>query len=322
MLVIAAAAIMGLVSYGYHLTQDGQVNILRADPREQVYISAGFAAGICFIIFCFIIARMLFVAKASKRSLIKLGIVSAVGLASFATCVVGYGWLRYGDSVEYDKSAVVVAQDATAVAGAKTLQVNTNGAVVNYIVSGSTPKVELRYNTRTITHKPTVRVMRSGEQLQVGAFSEGPAMCMGYCQGLVMVNIYGPSLDKMTVVTGSATYQSAGQKSFAVDAGNQTEVALKGDKIIEELTAVTDAADFATSDANVANVTMTSDAQSRLAFGNIAKLTLSAPTTCSNGTRLEVTASSAQAIVINGTAWQGHAEQTPCLNIAVGSGEL
>ena len=320
-LIVAATAIMGMTSIGYKLVRQPSMGSFTLGTHEQLYIGAVFAAGICFVVFCFIIARMLFTGHTTKRSWITLGIVTAVGLGTFATGVTGYGLLHYTGSQEYDKATVVATQDASAIPGATSLVTNSNNASVRYVVTSGQPKVELQYNTISTQEKPQVHIARNGDVLEVGVFADQSMMCMGYCQELARVTVYGPELRTVSASTGSVAYHSAGQKALALIARERTDISLEGTKAIEELTVTSESANVDMVDANVMNATVTADNQSRVALGNIAKLSLTAPTTCSNGNKLDIVAAAAQSVSINGTEWKGGAQTTPCMNFALGNNE-
>ena len=320
MLFIATCAIMGIVALSYHLTTDSSARL--TSWSEQPYLASMIAAGGVFIAFCIVIARALFRNNYAKRFWITLGILTALGLGLFATGVAGFGAMQYTLQSDYEKSQTTTRLDATAVANSKSLTVDGTNTVVNYIVTNETPRVELRYLAKATPAKPQVRIEKNGDSLTIGAFATKPMMCMGFCQAMVTVDVYGPVLDKVTASTGSISYESAGQKSLIVTAGNETDVALKGEKAIEELTLKAEHASVRTSEANVANVSLTADSQSTVSLGNIGKLTLTAPTTCSQGSRFNLDVAAVQSVVLNGTSWSGHTEQTPCMNLTVGTDEL
>ncbi len=316
-LLVAAAAIMSITAVLYHASVDQQAQFMTLE--EKLTFSPFLLAGITFIVFCIVIARALFVNRYTKRFWITLAVLTVLGLGLFSSGVVGFGVMRNTVETEYKKYETVKMVDASMLRGAKALLSDGENTLVNYTVTNDAPKIEIRYNSKMMTTMPQVKVTRSGDTVSIGAFAERPAACMGFCQALITVDVYGPTLDRLTAGSGSVSYSSLGQKSLSLTAAKNTNVSLQGTKVIETLTASLEAANLTTTDANVATVTLGADNQSNVSLGTIASLDLTIPTTCAQGSRLNLDVATAGTVKINGVPWTSSVATTPCMNVTIGS---
>ena len=148
----------------------------------------------------------------------------------------------------------------------------------------------------------------------VNVSAEKSEMCFGYCPEQTTLTVYGPELHSLTAESGSLVYRTLGQKALNITAKDQSEVLLEGSQVIEDLVAKAESAFVRTSEANVKNVEVTADNQSRVSLGKIGRLNLTAPTTCANSGKLDVSVVAAQTILINGAEWKGESQNTPCMN--------
>ena len=311
MLAISAAvlATVGMIVAGYQiLLYSGVLNLY-----EKISIGAIFFAGICFVVFCLMVLRLIFAGRVTKRSWAKLGIIVAVGLSTFIAGVTGYG-MSFRLFGNYEKSTATTKQDASLVKGVTDLTVNGKNTNLNYVVAPGEPRAELKYNTSLTKGVPRVQITRNGNNLNVNVSAEKSEMCFGYCPEQTTLTVYGPELHSLTAESGSLAYRTLGQKALNITAKDQSEVLLEGSQVIEDLVAKAESAFVRTSEANVKNVELTADNQSRVSLGKIGRLNLTAPTTCANSGKLDVSVVAAQTILINGAEWKGESQNTPCMN--------
>ncbi len=315
LLIVAAVAIMGLVTFGYHVMVDP--NAALTTTQERALFGALLAAGVTFIIFCVTIARALFTNRYTKRFWITLGILSVLGVGFFSTGVLGYGVLHTSILAEAERSNVTTSLDAEKIAGIKGLVVDGDNTLVHYVATTDTPKIEVRYSKMMSKSAPKVEVTRTGDVVSIGAFADKPVMCMGYCQDIVTVMVYGPALTTLTVQSGSARYETNGQDALALTMKKQTDVAFVGTRAIQTLNATVEESSLATTEANVVNAVLHTDSASNIALGNVAVVDATVPETCSSGNRLDIAIGNAKTVKINGVVVTESAKQTACMNLAV-----
>lgn len=317
-LVTAAIVMMGIGAALFYLMTGGKLVAL--SYGERVIAGLFGLAASAFVVFCFVVARSLFINRYSNRFWIILGILSVIGLGSFATGSFGAHNINTATQAEQQRSTVTTQVDAAKLEGVKELVIESNLNSVRYVVTASAPKIELTYNHHTLVDKPLVTLERTNDTVTfIAKAKTSDRAGIRYAQPS-LVTIYGPALTQVRNQLGNLTYETMGQDELTIHGSRQASTELVGTKPIQHLSATIEGASLRFEDANVVNVILVADSGSSVQIGNVANVEATVPESCPTDRQFDLRINHATSVMINGTKLTERERQTPCMNVMVHDG--
>lgn len=325
---LAALAITGGATFAI-LMQRG--NIFTADGGANFFIAAFILAiisGLLLSALFILLAYASFTQKASRRVIISVCIVIALGVASFGTAVglVQYGTLRHAAVVRANTHDAVIHLPSGSQM-MKSLVVATTNIKVRYIVvdGGPTASLSTYAQNGTVDANKVNTTLENGIlTLQADKSLEQTCTSMWCRDTQPIITIYGPALDSITADQKSLfDYAATNQPKLAISAQQLSDVTISAGMIAELDVAVLKDASIDATNATVSTAKIDIRSAANLTMGTIENLGLTSQEACPEGNKsiLDIEQVSSRQMLINGGMVQASSTNLACTDIVINNAE-
>lgn len=283
-------------------------------------------AGVLFVLFCCLIAYMLFVGKATKRLVVSLGVITALGIISFGA---GATLMSFGIRAEETKSQAEMIKnakrstiDASQVKKAKRIELKSELPItVNYNVDPAHTEATIWYNTSITKSDPKVALTTTPDGTLSINVPIADSQCLPdvtRCRMQTVVTIVGPELESMYAQGSNLVHYIVNkQEKLSVSTRADGRIELQTVGTIKQLTAtLSNESRIDTLQAGIEYIDLTiEDALSNADIATVDTLAITVPTACATnhgGGTIHVTR--AREITVNGKAYDTKFDY-PCTTI-------
>lgn len=233
---ITAAAIAAMVTVAatIAIVFAGRVQFANEGVAENFLVAATILAiisGLLLTTLFIVTAYASFAQKMTRRIIVSICVIVAVGLATFGTAIglVQYGSLQQRQLIQASthENAISLPED---VKNTTSLEVSGTGARVHYIATTDLPSATARtiQIDGTQTAQPTISVENSILKVNIPTF-DNDICSTWWCENLQVVTIYGPALAHVTASEGAGVeYEMSEQNNVTVIAEKDATIELVG----------------------------------------------------------------------------------------------
>lgn len=313
---------------GVAMPLSGRFELLQVVGHSPALLTAfilALASGLLLIAMFTLGAYASFTQKLSKRVMVTIAIIVVLGLASFGTAV---GLLRYGTLELHNAVQANTKTKALSVpselASVNSLDAETNGVTVQYIVTNGTPyaTVQALYTNKSAAPKVTMTVSNKTLHVKAERVADDCSDMWG-CINDPIVTIYGPALAQ---VEGQKTgrgdedisYQANKQADLTVKADAESSISLTGQVDTLKATLLR-GSQLDASSASVMEASLATTNASDVELGAVNELTLNTREACASEDRTAVDVDDVASghITFNGQQLPVQSHETTCTDITV-----
>jgi len=270
-------------------------------------VSIGLMAlgGVMLTVLCTLLAKMVFLRKATKNAIMASIIVALLGAASFGsgaaiTALRVHDFQQVLSTSDVTKPLDVKGQFD----GIKAIDVRSRGINLHYTVSDTSQKGSYAYNS-FLVKKPSVSLTKLGDTLVVqDSFDQSEWCSRAFVScNMLSVDVYlsGPTLEHLTTNGFNTSYAAIQQDNLVVEQKEATDFTLTSVGMIKILQLTTEDGNLTANDAIIGTVNVTGS-RGRINLATVSALNITTNiTSCStpfviNGTNLG-------AVKVNGQDW-------------------
>ncbi|HYG83805.1 MAG TPA: PspC domain-containing protein [Verrucomicrobiae bacterium] len=323
---VASLAFTVYVTFGVTFYEGTHVN--SSDPMFGFWLAAfilAIVSGLLLAVLCAQIAIALFRQKATKRSLVSMGVVTLAGTLSF---VVAIGLVLFAEVQQTNLQNAHTREVSLAIpAEAKkvtSLVVEVpRGTEVHYMTAKSqapSAKLQTIAATNSAIIKPEIKV--EGDVLKISSKVSPQPVCSPFdCEGVTTATIYvyGPELKHITTKENAALqYGGPNQHALTLDAAKNSDITLH-DATIEQLKVTSqEGVNIMAAAATVSNLETTATG-SLLEFGTIHTLKITDQQACPAGSESTIGLEdiSSGTFVWNGQTKVADNTRLGCTNVSI-----